>query len=437
MNQTKSLVLVAGAALGLGCAGAALASQADRDEVRAIVAEMLADAETRASLLSSNAAAGHDGAGFYLGDDNNRLNFGGQLQMRYVLNFRDNSADDDFDPGFEMRRTKIWFDGHINRDWFYRVSGNFNSQNNAPFIFELLDTETPDHNGTFRLEDAYAGYDFGNGFKVRWGQFKLPVLREELVDSKYQLAAERSIMNSVFGQRWSQGVELSYEDEDFNVKFAFSDGARSANSGFSHMASGDYGLSARGEVKLAGAWDQFRDFTAQAGDDFALLIGAAVHHDVLTVGANPTGSQTDHPGDLDFSNFVYTADISAKGGAWNGWNAYAAFVGQYQNVNFLGGDADFNDFGVVVQGGVRVVDNTELFARWDAVWFDKDRTGINVNNHFITFGLNQYYAGHAAKATTDIVIGLNDGAIYDPGAGMLFDPKAGQVAWRIQIQLLF
>ncbi|HYE01658.1 MAG TPA: porin, partial [Phycisphaerales bacterium] len=157
------LVLLAGAALGLG--GVAMAAEPttiDRDEVRAVVAEMLADAETRSSLLQGGASAGHDGKFFIASNDGNfRLNLGGQIQFRYIINFSDEDnalTEDEFDTGFQTRRTKLDFTGHvINPNWTYRVLTNFDRANGNAF-----------------LEDAFVEYRFASGMRARWGQFKLP-----------------------------------------------------------------------------------------------------------------------------------------------------------------------------------------------------------------------------------------------------------------------
>src|SRR5438128_1810850 len=79
-------VVRAGAALSLSSTGA-FAQQTSSDEVRATVAQMLNDAESRSSLLAGG-DAGHDGR-FFIAGDGFRLNIGGLLQFRYVANFRD------------------------------------------------------------------------------------------------------------------------------------------------------------------------------------------------------------------------------------------------------------------------------------------------------------------------------------------------------------
>lgn len=441
MMQSKSLVLLAGAALGLGGVNAVRADvTTSNDEVRAVVAEMLADAETRSSLLAGG-DAGHDGR-FFIAGDGFRLNVGGSVQFRYILNFRDTDTGNDFESGFQNRRTKLNFSGNINKDWFFRVEGNFS------------DVEAS--NGGIVLEDAHVGYRFANGVTVAVGQFKLPLLREELVADTKQLAAERSFTNLVFTQDWSQGVLMTYETESWRVLGAFSDGLASRNTDFNSRQNqlpagrvtgeAEYAFTGRFEYLPQGNWKQFEDFTSPKGSDFGWLLGAAVHwqqSDNVDFIANPTPppaflAQTDR------DTLEYTADISLKG---DSWNLYGAFIGRYTKDKANASSNEFNDFGAVVQGGWRFAENTEVFARWDAVFFDSDRNFTDDSSNFVTFGINQYYAGHAAKATidaiysfqstSDLLSGTGFGSDGLTGLGLLGEQDEGEVAVRFQFQLLF
>jgi hypothetical protein len=426
MSQAKRLVLLTGAALSFGAANVALADQSN-DNVRAIVSEMMADAETRSSLLAGG-DAGHDGK-FFIAGDGFRLNVGGQIQFRYVMDFRDNNVapNDDFSNGFQTRRTKLDFNGAINKDWDFRVLFSFDREE-----------------GGAGLEEAWGRYNFSNGVKFRWGQFKLPMLREELVSSAKQLAAERSVTNEVFTQDRSQGVELAAEYEGWRWAIAFSDGLDSENTDFNDSGSSnstpfriageaEYALTARAEFLFGGNWKMFEDFTAAKGQDFGFLLGVAGHFQQST--------QTPNPADQDFNAFQVTADASLEG---DSWNLYGAFIYRLEDpVN--GAASELNDFGAVLQGGWRFAENTEVFARWDAIFADSDRFSSGEDNfHFLTFGLNQYYAGHAAKATIDAVWCLSDnsnlvssGILPDTGTGLLGDSNENEVALRLQMQLLF
>ncbi|MBL8746696.1 MAG: hypothetical protein JNK58_10120 [Phycisphaerae bacterium] len=458
MRQTSRLSLLAGAVVGISGSALAESGQAwsNADEVRALVSEMSADAETRSSLLQSGGTSGHDGRHFFLGsaDGNFRLEVSGQIQFRYYLNFRDDNdnngdglSEDDFESGFQTRRTKLFFEGHaFDPNLFYRLSGNFYDDTSG----------AGGGDGDLKLEDAFAGYRWDNGFSFMWGQFKLPFMREELVSSAYQLAAERSGTNDIYSQGRSQGIQLGYESEDFRLAVAFSDGFNSENSefssprgitvtGFPNSGEADYAFTARGEIKFAGNWDQFQDFTSMPGSDYAVMLGIAGH---LEGGDSSSSAFTG--GDYNF--YGWTADISVEG---DGWNFFIAGVGEYSDyadadLNGDGvseGDVNFGDYGLVAQFGIFIPDTDwEPFLRYDLTAPDTDERNLNSDAEYfntLTFGVNYYMYGHASKFTADVVwyidaVGDNAlGGVPNTGSGYLTDDDENELAFRLQWQLLF
>jgi hypothetical protein len=429
MGHIKGLMFLAGAALSLS--GSAAFAQTSSDEVRAVVAEMLSDAETRTSLLAGG-DAGHDGSRFFIAGDGFRLNVGGLIQFRYDMNFRDkdntagfSNPNDEFVHGFQERRVKVDFNGELNKDWFFRVRLSNHSSDSVGFDY------------------AYAGYKFANGWKATWGQFKLPLLREELVSDSKQLAAERSFVNALFTQGYSQGLEFAYETEGWRAFFAFSDGLNSANTDFNTRQSvafptlisgqSDYAFTGRGEFLLSGNFKQFEEFTSEKGADMGAMVGAAIHWQQ----SDNTNSFTD----TDYNTFRYTIDASLKG---DSWNLFGAFLGDHTVARAGGADGnDLDNFGAVVQGGYRFAANTEVFGRWEGLFADSDLIGSGKKNfHFLTFGVNQYYAGHAAKATADMVWSLQDtsnlsAVLPNTGVGLLGQSKSNEVVVRLQIQVVF
>jgi phosphate-selective porin len=417
--------MLAGAAIGL--TGTAFANQnawsdQNADEVRALVAEMMNDAQTRSSLLQSGATAGHDGK-FFIGsaDGNFRLNVGGQIQFRYLANFRDdafnddpatdrNEADDDTTLGFQTRRTKIWFEGHIfDPNLYYKVVGAFDRGDD----------------GVFELEDAYVGYKFDNGLDVRWGQFKLPFMREELVSSTKQLAVERSNTNEFFNQGRSQGVQVAWMNEQFRATGAFSDGFNSANTDFTQDRS-DFAFTGRVEYLAMGDWKQFEQFTSFRGTADGLMLGGAIHW-------QDDAEEVDNPID-DF--FAYTLDVSWQS---DGWNLFGALTGASVSGDGPAGDSD--PFGFVVQGGVFMSEDWELFARYDFT----DGDALNDYSE-ITFGVNYYMHKQAAKFTFDVVWALDEtidnaggptSAVISTGTGLLASQESDQFVLRAQFQLVF
>lgn len=430
MKKTTALFLVA------GLATIASAQDPTLDQSRAELANMKADAANRTSLLAAGADAGHDEKGFYIGDgDNFRLNVGGQVQFRYNMNFRDEDsapdANDEFTHGFQARRTKLEFWGNvINPNLHYKVVGAFNRGDS--------DTDVSDGTGTvgsfssgggdFVLEDAWVAYDFNENLTMTWGQFKVPFNREEMVSSKYQLAADRSTMNETFNADRTQGVSLEWHNDNFRIIGAFTDGYRAANSDFDSSSEADYALTGRIEYNTIGSWSRFKDFTSwRTAENNALLFGGSVHWQ--------DGGETG--GTVDSELFGLSADVSFEG---KGWNLFGSVI--WTDVEPEGTDGT-DDWGFNIQGGVFVTNKDEIFARWDMLFPDNDRTGDD-DFTTITFGWNHYFVeeSHAAKLTVDLLWYLDatsDTDIVSPSTGINLLPSDDDDQWgiRAQFQLLF
>jgi len=402
MSRTKSLWLIAGAALSLG--GAAVA-QNSLDNSRAYSNELLADAAGRTSALAQD-------------ERTFSVDVHGYTQFRYIythLEDEDEGTGDDDDSalGFQMARTRLSVSGNIiNENWGYFIQFGFDRDS-----------------GSASLLDAYGTYKMENGWNIMFGQFKLPFLREELVSSKYQLAWDRSPTNETFNQGRSQGIQAGFEGDAWRFMAAFSDGFMTANTDYISGAEADFALTARFEYKWAGAWEQFRDFTSFPNSDFAGMFGVAGHYQ--------TGGETLNTVDAD--SWALTADVSVEG---NGWNVYAA--GVYTNSEPEGGE-DRNDWGWVLQGGFFVAPQLEIFARADMVLPDDEDGGEDGDDEFtsITAGINYYVVpeSHAAKFTAGFIYFLDEANNGIVGAGtqtpLLSSSEDGQFSIVGQFQLVF
>ncbi|MCH8150875.1 MAG: hypothetical protein IH830_00695 [Planctomycetes bacterium] len=398
------------------------------DEVRGLVRDVLADADTRASLLAQGMTAGYDnGAVIASADGNWMLRTNILMQQRFVLNTQD-AGDGSVNPdddrwGFENTRTKFILTGNVvSPDWFYRVDINVGS----PDAVRAGDSRA----GT---QNAYLGYDYGNGWKVLLGSMKAPLLREELVEAQHQLAVERSNVNYIYTTGYVDGVALDYMGDQFHVTAALSDGLSSGQTVWSTPDT-EFALTARVEWLAQGTWDQFTDFTSPNGDERGILVGGAIHYESLE----------DDPGTglPDADIFILTVDGSFEFGGWNG---FAAFI--YTDLqDLLAAGVDTNALGLLFQGGYYLNDNWELFGRYE--WSDFDTVGVEDLSIF-TVGVNRYFAGHNAKWTTDISFGLDEidadltalGPVGATGAitGFRADNPGedGQVVIRSQVQILF
>lgn len=376
-------------------------------EIRSIVQDVLADADTRASLLQSGMTAGWDKHPFLASADGNfKLEIQGQIQVRFVYGNRDNSGDDDNRWGFENRRTKIKFAGHvIDPDWYYKVTGAFSKSS-----------------GSFDLEDGYIGRKLGGGWKLQFGQFKGPWMREELVSSSKQLAVERSLVNEEYNQGFQQGIQIAYNGDQFGFAAMVHDGLRADNTQW-NVEDVEFAAGARAEFLAAGDWKQFDDFTSFPGSEFGAMIGAAVTYerDEFGTAAGP-----------EEERYGFTVDCGLE---FDGANLYGAFV-------YFSRDDDVSDsrdqYAFVVQGGVFLGDDWEGFLRYE--YGDFDTTGVE-DLSVITLGVNRYWAKHNLKWTTDLGFGLNEvaGSWASTSSGWQTDAldQDGQIVFRTQMQLLF
>lgn len=465
MNKMIALSLLAGAAVSTS---ALAAEPVSRDEVRSMVAEMLADAETRSSLLQGGGVAGYD-KGFVVRspDGNFTLKVNGLIQFRYIANFRDkdnvtapttgqdipagafgpgnppadislsgNNTDgaDDFTHGFQLRKSYLVFSGNIvNPDLKYNIR-----------LIQQI-------NNSVNVDDVFMEYKYGQGLSVRAGQFKPNFLKEELNGDPFTLGVERGVVNSVFSQGRAQGVSFKFSPADeFDIFFDITNGFRSAGNDFTDADNAEYAFTSRGNWRFAGSADDLKDYTSKVGSAFAGQAGVALHWQQAkeSAGQFPGGTNAFPRQDL----FAYTADVQVEGGGLGG---YAAVVGT--NINSNGGSAlvDGNALGFTAQGSYRWDAAPEVFVKYDGLYLG----GLNGNNqlgadftenqHFVTFGFANYYADSSAKFTVDCIVSLtrNDSlsSVTIGGSNPLGSnlgligstSKAGEFAIRAQFQVGF
>ncbi|MCL4209453.1 MAG: hypothetical protein HRU76_10935 [Phycisphaeraceae bacterium] len=383
-------------------------------DIRALVQDVLADADTRASLLQGGGTAGWDN-GFFLAsaDGNFRLNLKGLVQVRYVFNHQDDDAEDSSRGGFESRRTKLIFTGHVvDPSWIYKVQGNFSSMG-----------------GGFVLEDAFIGKALGNGWTFLAGQVKVPMQREFLVENYDQLPVERSLVDAEFNAGRTQGAAIDYRGDWLHFTFGYTDG-HTATGGTNAPALAydtEYSLTARAEVLLAGSWDQFADLTSWKGEEFGFMLGGGIHYQ-----DGEYGTAAD-----EIEALQWTVDASLEFG---GANLLAYVVGRHLDSTTI----DLDQYGFVIQGGFFVTDDVELFARYE--WGDDDISSEDLS--IVTVGFNKYFSRQQLRWSCDVGYGLNevsatwgDGLLGTGGAGAGWRTDAsdndGQIVFRTQLQLKF
>lgn len=397
-------------------------------DIRGVVQDVLADADTRASFQDSAATAGWK-KGFFLAspDGNFSLKVSGQLQVRYVLNSRKgNTRLGPFNPpntqwGFENRRTKLSFSGNVfDKSWTYKIKGAFSRAG-----------------GNFFLEDGYVQKKLDGGLAIKVGQFKAPWMREELVSSSKQLTVERSIVNEYFNQGYSQGIQLGYEADSFRAWAWAGDGIgsrgfgparfNSQNTNWDRTAT-NYSFAGRAEYKISGDWSQFKDFSSKRGSNSGMMAGVSA----VTQRANQNLSA-----DADGTKvYGITGDFT-----WDMSGASLFVSGVWTNVDSPNAGGDSNPWGVTIQGGYFVTESVEAFVRYEYMDYDPTLLTNVAKYDGFTVGGN-WFINSSVKFSADFsynFASLAAGAFVASSAGFRADEPGedGQWAIRAQLQLLF
>ncbi len=402
--------------------GSERAAEARREEVRAIVADAMADAETRTSMLQSGMAAGHDG-GFFLqsADGNFRLNLKGQLQVRFIASLQDNTADasgDDTVMGFENTRTRLGFSGHvIDPSWSYFIWGGWNGT------------------GASELRDAWVAKDLGNGWTVKAGQFKLPTWQEWSISETRQQFVERSVIDARMAQIYGQGVMASYSSDTMRVHVALSDGLRhingawnaQADTGLGYDLATEYALTGRVEWLLGGTWANAVDYSGFTGDEATYVVGGGIHYQRDEYGDTTVGDET------ELIEFNLDANLQ-----FDGANVFAAIV--WRSLDDAAA-VDRDEMAILVQGGYFLDDDLELIARYEYGDLDGAGGAAGDDLNIFTVGATRYFKRHDLKWTTDVGFAMDavDAAWGGASRGWRADAAGedGQVVIRSQLQMLF
>ncbi len=390
------------------------------EEMRGLVHDVLADADTRSSLMQSGMTAGWD-KGFFLAspDGNFKLAVKGQIQFRYIRSSQDNSAVDDHRSGFENTRTRFGFAGHVlDPTWKYFIWAGWTGD------------------GSSILLDSWVMKDLGNGWYFQAGQFKLPNWQEWVVSETRQQFVERSVLDGRWASIYGQGIQLHYKSDTFRLQMAYTDGLRTLNTAYGTgpgttsgpipvQTSTEESFTARAEFLFDGAWGQYNQFTSWNGDDTMCILGASIHYQQGEFGT----------ADVEQEIFQWTLDGSFKFG---GANLYAAAIGTHIDSDAM---VSRDEMGFLLQGGVFLNDDWELIGRFEMGDLDGAGT-IEDDLSILSFGVNRFWNRHALKWTTDIGYAFDavDSAWGGAGRGYRADASVnddGQVVIRSQLNLLF
>ncbi len=335
-------------------------TEARASEIRGIVTDVLADADTRSSFQGSNATSGYDN-GFFISsaDGNFRLNVGFLGQYMWVI--ADNDDDLATVSGFQINDMVVSFSGHVvDSTWTYYT--------------ELVNTAYANYQP---LDGSYTGFrqvtmtkDFGNGFSVTGGNFRAPFLRSSLLGDASQLGIGYGEVDDTYSAGYRLGASVNWQNDKFSVTYAFvnDDAGTGTNPGDSFV---------RGEYLAAGSWAQFDKDVSFRGESFGLLVGGAYSYNTGTGGADGTSN--------------WTVDVTAMFG---GFSAGVEYV-----------DADDNGYGLEVFADYMFSDNMDVFVVWD----DFGDGSASEDENDMEVGTNWYFNGTATRWTNEIAFPVESG----------------------------
>jgi regulator of replication initiation timing len=413
------------------------------EEIKALVQDVLADADTRATLQDSGIMAGWSEHFFLASVDGRfKLQIGGLLQQRWVGSHVDNpdaGAPDRWRSGFESSRTQLVMRGHLfgkNNEFFMRMGYGY---------IDPFHVSSDDVRMGYRLWDAFIRTRINDSWSIRVGTFKLPFSRESLIPDGYQQAVERSLTDAHMGMGRSTGIEAAYLSSGMRGRIAFSNGtvALFSNLDLANTETAppwswaredtDWALTGRIEWLISGHWEQFNQMTSPPGSEYGVMFGIGgmaqqQEHETPSGGSGPT----------DPTLLALTTDLSI---AWGGANLFGSFYYGYEK-SLAGSIDELHWLGYVIQGGLYLTPKTEIYSRFAAGGpFDADGSGISMADFYIwTVGMNYYLDGQDLKVTTDF--GYNFGSTTDVTSKTWTgwrtdDHKGGQWLLRAQLQLMF
>lgn len=361
------------------------------------------DASKR-QFLMLDGMSGYDN-GFMIGsaDGNYSLQPYAEFQFRNVTNYTDSDgSDEDIQNGFEVRRMKIGLKGNLVDK---KLKYNFR------FAFDR-------DGGSANLDYAYLTYELNDQMTVKAGQFKGNVFHEEVTGDTRQLAAERSLLNQLFGGgqlNYVQGVALMWGDDasPLHAEVAYIDGEGSQNTDYTDSPE-DFGVTARVDYKLSGNWKNYGDFTAMGTEE-----------DLLVIGGGGSWTQTE-------SVDEYRATVDVQWENSGGLGIYGAGVLNHTD------EVDVTNWGLLAQAGYMLPnsDNWEVFGRGSFLFVDSGDDFFGNDQYYeFNVGVNKYFSGHNAKFTLDAGW-LPEGSPSSAGGLGITGSTDTQVYVRAQIQLV-
>ena len=264
-------------------------------------------------------------------------------------------------------------------------------------------------------------------------------MREWQVNAENQLGIERSLVSYYFQQGVQNGLSLAWESDMFRVRAMYGNGDGQGSVQYDNSGNSQPAFTARAEFLAGGSWDQFENFSSMPGDEAGILIGVAGSYE-------NTKKRYDNNYSVNNSRkarWAVTGDAQVDFG---GATVAGSLTWAEQSTG--NNDDKVNPWGAVVQAGVFVTDDWEVYGRFQ--FLDYDDSNYD-DMYILAVGLNGYLGGtNNVKWSTEVgysfgklsslqaVNGGNEGAAYTNWYYEGNDSnKEGEWMVRTQLQLYF
>ena len=400
------------------------------EQVRGLVQDVLADADTRASLQGSGMTAGYDD-GFVINsnDGNWSLKINGLMQNRWNYSHTSSAVDNNGAQvvgnngrksrhGFETTRAALNFSGTVGKGYYYNMRMQY-----SPYEGTL---NTGAGNGRLGIDWAYVGMDLGSdGWSIDLGRQKFDVMRAWMVNAEDQQFIERGNQVYFWGTTdYTNGIKLKYAGDSLRANVMYSNGSgvglstnTTGNTGFGTndgyaANTAKWAFSGRAEWKASGTWEQFDGIGSPTGSEAGMLFG---------FGAYASQPDEDQVGQDVGTQWLISADATMDFGGFNIGASFTYGDDEPQGANGNTGTGLFvpisgydHQLGWAVDAGYFLNENWELLARYqylNAGQKDARIAGTNIpafgngafgskNFKTLTLGVN-YYMSSNAKLSVD------------------------------------
>lgn len=190
-----------------------------------------------------------------------KFNLGMYAQVRYNMNWRSGLPDtlDAFTRGYNMARTRIFFEGNLTKKFYYHFRMNINPS------------------GNFELIVGYLQWNINPNWNLRVGRQFLALGLEDWMYPQDLAAMEFSAHDFTFAIWSSFGAQVGHVLSD-KTRFWLSvgNGVYGGRRSFPAPKDSDVLFTGRFEWNVKGTgWGEWGDMVSRKGRDFGILVGIA------------------------------------------------------------------------------------------------------------------------------------------------------------------